>query len=105
MPSFSERQGYTQPKGITFRDELPVKLRIPIFEILLARSIKSEFLWKRIKKLLNPYGTDDDWVEMTEAITAASVEMTEAITAASGEVGVMSQRERWATHSQRNGSF
>jgi hypothetical protein len=64
MPSFSELQGYNQPKGITFRDELPVKLRIPIFEIL-ERSVPSDFLWKRIEKLFNPYGTDD-WVEMTQ---------------------------------------
>jgi len=63
MPSFSERHGYSQPKGITYRDELPVKLRIPIFEIL-ERESHPALLWKRIKELLNPYGTDDDWAEM-----------------------------------------
>jgi hypothetical protein len=58
MPSFSERHGYSQPKGITYRGELPVKLRIPIFEIL-ERGFHFGFLWKRINALLNPYGTDD----------------------------------------------
>lgn len=76
MPSFSERHGYSQPKGITFRDELPVKLRIPIFE-MLDHLVPSDFLWKRLEKLFNPYGTDDGWVE--------NIEMTQAIPAAPGE--------------------
>src|ERR1035437_7858834 len=58
MPSFSERQGYFQPKEISFRDELPVELRIPIFDIL-RRAVRSAFLWERIEKLFSPYGTDD----------------------------------------------
>jgi len=58
MPSFSERQGYIPPKEISFRDELPVKLRMPIFDIL-RRSVRSAFLWERIEKLFSPYGTDD----------------------------------------------
>jgi hypothetical protein len=58
MPSFSERQGFSQPKEIRFRDELPVELRTPIFDIL-RRSVRPAFLWERIEILFNPYGTDD----------------------------------------------
>lgn len=83
MPSFSERHGYSQPKGITFRDELPAKLRIPIFEIL-KREVPSDFLWKRIKELLNPYETDDDYVDR-QGYRAARVSRDDWITAAPGE--------------------
>jgi hypothetical protein len=95
MPSFSERHGYSQPKGITYRDELPVGLRIPIFEIL-EREFHSGFLWKRIKALLNPYGTDDDyddWVEIEmSTITAAAPGSTQAITAGEDRYAVAAKR-------------
>jgi hypothetical protein len=81
MPSFSERHGYSQPKGITYRDELPVGLRIPIFEIL-EREVPSDFLWKRIKKLLNPL------IRMEQ--------MT---------IMMIGSKERTTTQSQRNGYF
>lgn len=58
MTSFSERQGYIQPKEIRFPDELPVELRNPIFDIL-PRSIPSAFLWECIEKLFRPYKTGD----------------------------------------------
>jgi len=74
MPSFSERQGYSQPKEIRFRDELPVALRIPIFDIL-RRSVPSAFLWERIEKLFNPYGTDD-WPQSSGPIAISRVEDT-----------------------------
>src|ERR1700687_1093359 len=79
MPSFSERHCYSQPKEIGFRDELPVKLRIPIFEILRS-FVRSAFLWDRIEKLFNPYGTDD-WPETTEAILDSREEDDNAVAA------------------------
>jgi hypothetical protein len=79
MRSFSEREGYNQPKEITFRDELPVKLRLPIFAIL-GRSVPSAFLWERIEKLFNPYGTDD-WAEITEAVPVSQGEDDDAVAA------------------------
>jgi hypothetical protein len=86
MPSFSERHGHSQPKGITFRDELLVGLRIPIFQILLEHSINSEYLWKRIKKLLNPYGTDNDYDDSVE------IEMYQAIMAGEDGYAIAAQR-------------
>jgi hypothetical protein len=79
MSSFSERQGYSQPKEITFREELSVKLRIPVFDIL-NRYISSKFLWERVEKLFNPYGTDD-WPEVTEAIPVMRGEDDNAVAA------------------------
>ena len=36
---------------------MPVELRGPIFSIL-RRYTNPDFLWQRIEKVLNPYGTD-----------------------------------------------
>ena len=60
MPSrepFSKRQAVSRPKEIVYRDELPVELRFPLFDIV-RRYIGAALLWERIEKLLNPYGTD-----------------------------------------------
>jgi hypothetical protein len=84
MPSFSERRGHSQPKEIEFRDELPVKLRMPIFDIL-RKSVGTQFIWERMNVLFNPYGIDewppawdrmeklipwgtDDWPEKAELV-------------------------------------
>ncbi len=79
MPSFSARQGYVQPKAIKFRGELPTKLRIPLFEILRS-SVRSKFLWDRIKHLFNPYGTDE-WPKMTEPLPVLRGEDDDSVAA------------------------
>lgn len=57
MPSFSSRYGLNKPKEISFRDELPTELRIPIFSIFI-RYFGGAFLRERIERVLNPYGID-----------------------------------------------
>jgi hypothetical protein len=57
MPLFSKRHGYEPPKKITFREELPTELRLPIFE-MLSRCVPDEALRDAIKKIYNPYGID-----------------------------------------------
>src|SRR5947207_7395478 len=74
MPSFSDRPGDSQQKAIAFRDELPVELRIPIFDIL-RRSVPSAFLWERIEKLFNTYGTDV-WPQSSGSIAISREEDT-----------------------------
>jgi hypothetical protein len=80
VESFSSRLGYVQPRAIIYSDDLPAKLRFPIFEIL-QRYTSSAFLWDRIEKLLNPYGTDD-WPVSTEAIPVSRGEDNEHAVAA-----------------------
>jgi AbiJ N-terminal domain 4 len=75
--TFSTRLGYAQPKAITYRDDLPTKLRLPIVE-LLQRYTSSALLWSRIVRLLNPYGTDD-WPEAIEAIPATRTDDDDSI--------------------------
>ncbi len=70
--TFSARLGHAQPKAITYRDELPEKFRLPIFA-MLRRYTNPDFLWERIEKLFNPYGTDE-WPESTGAISVAKEE-------------------------------
>lgn len=57
MSSFSHRQGYVRPKEIQFTEELPERLRIPIYDIL-RNNLNSKFLRERAEKLFNPYGID-----------------------------------------------
>lgn len=55
MGSFSQRQGYTRPKEIIYRGEIPEQLRVPIYEIL-RRYLPSAFLMERVEAIFNPYG-------------------------------------------------
>ena len=55
--SFSQGKGFSPPKEIVYRDELPLELRFQIFNIL-RRYTAPAFLWERIETLLNPYGSD-----------------------------------------------
>jgi hypothetical protein len=55
MPPFSQRQGYTRPQKIAFRESLPAQLRLPIFAIL-QDGVPAEFLMERISAILDPYG-------------------------------------------------
>jgi hypothetical protein len=57
MPLFSERHGHVQPKKIAFINELPLKLRYPIFD-LLQRYFPTAFLKERVQAILDPYGID-----------------------------------------------
>ncbi len=54
MTTFSERHGYSQPKEIVFRDELPPKFREPIIEIL-KRYVSAGVLLERLEWLFNRY--------------------------------------------------
>lgn len=71
-PPFSRRQGYSRAKEIVYRDDLPVELRFPIFNIL-RNYTRSDFLWQRFQKLFNPYGTDD-WPRASTPIPIAKEE-------------------------------
>jgi len=55
MSSFSQRQGYVRPKEIQFTEELPERLRMPIYDIL-RNNLNASFLLERAEKLFNPYG-------------------------------------------------
>jgi AbiJ N-terminal domain 4 len=55
---FSVRQGLIANPAIRFRDNLPVPLREPIFQIC-RRYVPAAFLWERVQAILNPYGIGD----------------------------------------------
>lgn len=55
MPPFSEREGFVQPKGIRYRDELPYRLRTPIID-LARRRTGLPWLRKIVSAELDPYG-------------------------------------------------
>jgi hypothetical protein len=55
---FSVRQGLAQTPAIEYRDDLPPKLREPIFAIL-RDYVPISFFWERIQALFNPYGIDE----------------------------------------------
>jgi hypothetical protein len=57
MPSFSERNDFSRPREILFREDLPNELRVVISDILM-RSMNPKFLLDRIERLFNPYGID-----------------------------------------------
>lgn len=55
MPApFSERQGFMQPKGIRYRDELPYALRVPIIELARKRT-GARWLRYLVSGVLDPY--------------------------------------------------
>ena len=55
---FSVRQGLISMPAIQYRDDLPARLREPIFQIL-RRYLPSAFLWERVQAIMNPYGIDE----------------------------------------------
>lgn len=57
MTTFSERHGYSQPKPITFRDDLPASVREPLISILKSY-VSEQVLWERLERLFNRYGLD-----------------------------------------------
>lgn len=52
-PVFSKRHGYDPPKAIAFREELPARLRAPIFKIVSDATIS-----EAVKRILDAYGMD-----------------------------------------------
>jgi hypothetical protein len=52
---FSVRQGLIITPAIQYRDDLPVQLREPVFQIC-RRYLPSAYLWERAQAILNPYG-------------------------------------------------
>ena len=58
MPSFSERQGFTNPpKEIRFREELPIELRQPVLDIV-KRYCSDSLLREVVTDLFDPYGIE-----------------------------------------------
>jgi len=55
---FSIRQGLIATPAIKYRDNLPARLREPIFQIL-RRYLPSAFIWERVQAIMNPYGIDE----------------------------------------------
>ena len=52
---FSVRQGLVITPAIQYRDDLPVQLREPVFQIC-RHYLPSAYLWERAQAILNPYG-------------------------------------------------
>ncbi|MFP5277375.1 MAG: AbiJ-NTD4 domain-containing protein [Acidobacteriota bacterium] len=57
QPPFSARQGLIATPTIKYRDDLPAKLREPIFQIC-RHYLPAAFIWERVQAILNPYGID-----------------------------------------------
>ncbi len=89
MPSgFSKRHGYDPPKKITFREELPVRLRGPILKIV-GRYVSDATISEAIKRVLDPYEMDDPRQSALAGLTVQSVD--HAIAVADAGIGPVSE--------------